>query len=297
MTPLRRRLIDDLKIRNYAYKTIKSYVAAVRMFAEYFGKSPDLLGVEEVRQYQLYLRDQRKVSASYLNVVVCALRFFYTNTLGRPQITAKIKYARRPKRLPIVLSGDEILRIFDVVQSHTMRVLLMTTYSAGLRVSEAVRLKLSDVDSGRGVLHIRQGKGRKDRLVPLSPVLREVLQSYWRVARPDDWLFPGMRPGCHLSGRTAQRALQRAVRELGILKRVTMHSLRHSFATHSLEAGVSLLVIQKLLGHKRLETTTIYTHVSQQMLDAAPTPLDRLAESLGDRSRITNVGIEKRGDE
>lgn len=279
MTPLRKRLIDDLRIRNYSHKTIKSYVAGVRMFAEHFGCCPSKLGAEHVREYQRHLIQERRLSASTVNVAVAALRFFYGVTLDRTEVVPKLAYAKRPRRLPTVLSRDEVQAVFTAIDSPSLRVLLMTAYSAGLRVSEVVRLKVEDIDSARMMLCVRQGKGRKDRYVPLSPVLLELLRGYWKITRPAPWLFPGLKPGHYVSPRTAQRTVSRAAARAGIAKRVTMHTLRHSFATHCLEAGVDLLRIQKLLGHTKLETTTVYTHVTDEHLRATASPLDLLRDT------------------
>jgi integrase/recombinase XerD len=280
MTPLRQRMIEDMRVRNYSPRTIQHYVAQVRFFAEYFGTSPDRLGLEQIRSYQIYLVEERGVSWSSFNIAVCALRFFYGTTLDRQEIVTKIPYGKRPKKLPIVLSQEEVVRIFRCIQSYTYRVMLMTTYAGGLRLSEVLRLKVGDIDSARGVIQVRQGKGRKDRYVPLSKLLLEVLRSYWKIAHPEDYLFPGQKPGNHLSGRTLQRALRRAVTAAGIRKPVTLHTLRHCFATHLLEAGTDIRTIQKLLGHKRLETTALYTHVTDALVRSTQSPLDLIQQEL-----------------
>jgi integrase/recombinase XerD len=275
MTPLRQRLIDDLRLRNYSPRTIEAYVAGVAKFAAHFGRSPDQLGLEDVRTFQLHLL-ARGVSWSQFNQTVCALRFFYAITLGRPGLVEHIPFGKRPKVLPAVLSRDEVARLFAAVRHDRHRLMLRTTYAGGLRVSELVRLQVADIDSARMVMHIRQGKGRKHRLVPLSPRLLAELRTYWRERRPRLWLFPGQGAAGHLRPDIVQRACREAAHSVGFTKHVTVHTLRHSYATHLLEAGVDLLTIQKLLGHRDLQTTARYTHVSTQRLRAAPSPLDDL---------------------
>jgi site-specific recombinase XerD len=278
MTPLRQRFIQDLQLRNYSPATIKTYVPPVARFACHFGKSPDLLDLEHVRLYQLHLLDQR-VSWTCFNQTVCALRFLYRVTLGRPDVAPKIPYGKKPKPLPCVLSQAEVLLLFAAVSSPRHRLILHTAYAAGLRVSEVVRLKISDLDSKRMVLLVRHSKGRKDRVVPFSPVLLQLLRDYWSQHRPKDWLFPGRKPGQHLSSSSVQRACHRAVLTAGLSKKASMHTLRHSYATHLLEAGVDLPTLQKLLGHSRFSTTLLYTHVQQDHLQKTLSPLDDLLSS------------------
>lgn len=295
MTPLRQRMIHDMKIRNYSPKTIKQYVAHVADFAQYFGQSPDVLAVEHVRQYQIHLAEQKQLSWSYFNGAVCALRFFYGTTLGRKDLIERIPYARRPKKLPSVLSREEVVRLFACIPHHVHRIILMTAYSAGLRISEVAKLNVDDLDSGRMLLRVRQGKGRKDRYVPLSNVLLEVLRGYAKLARPTDWLFPGAKSGHYISPRSIQRACTRAVQAAGIRKGTTMHTLRHSFATHLLESGTDIRTIQKLLGHKNLSTTTIYTHVTEVQIRSTKSPLDLLAESAGFDAETSSEPAEAHG--
>jgi integrase/recombinase XerD len=275
MTPLRQRFFDDLRLRNYAPRTIQTYVAAVARFARHFAKSPAHLGPEEVRSYQLHLLHQR-ASWSQFNQVVCALRFLYRVTLGRPDVVTMIRYGKRPKTLPAVLSRSEVLRLFAALPDNRYRTLIRTTYACGLRLAEVVHLRIADIESSRGVLVVRQGKGRKDRLVPLSPALLAELRAYWRRYRPADWLFPGQRPGQPLHPGSLQRNFARIVRPLRLGKRVSVHTLRHSYATHLLEAGVDVVTLQRLLGHRHLATTALYLHVSTQQLRRTPSPLDSL---------------------
>jgi integrase/recombinase XerD len=275
MTPLRQRLIDDLRIRNYAPPTITTYVAAVARFAQHFQQSPDQLDAQHVRQYQLHLLQQH-ASWSRFNQTVAALRFLYAVTLQRPDIVTMIPYGKKPKTLPAVLSTDEVARRFDAVAQPTYRLLLQTAYAAGLRVSEVVRLRVADIDSQRMLLHVRAAKGHKDRLVPLSALLLERLRDYGRAHRPRLWLFPGQTPDGHLSIGQAQRVCHRAVRAAGITKKASMHTLRHSYATHLLESGTDLATLQKLLGHNQLSTTLRYTHIQEPHLQQVRSPLDTL---------------------
>jgi integrase/recombinase XerD len=275
MTPLRQRFIDDLRLRNYAPRTIETYVGRIVAFAKHFGRSPELLGPEEVRAFQLYLL-QRKASWSSFNQAVCALRFLYGTTLGRPEQLPMIPYGKRPKGLPSVLAPQEVLRLIDAADTPRDRVFLQVAYGCGLRLSELLHLQVTDIDSARMVIHVRQGKGAKDRLVPLSPRLLHELRGYWRIDRPRPWLFPGDKPGQPISGSNMQRRFGHLVQRVGLTKHCSLHTLRHSYATHLLEAGVDLLTLKMLLGHKTLETTTRYLHVNTQRLQQTPSLLDLL---------------------
>jgi site-specific recombinase XerD len=275
MTPLRQRFIDDLRLRNYAPRTIDTYVSRVVCFARHFGRSPDLLGPDEVRQFQLHLLG-RGVSWSSFNQAVCALRFLYGTTLGRPEQLPLIPYGKRPKKLPSVLSPQEVACLLEAAPPPRDRLLLQVAYGCGLRLSELTHLRLTDIDSARMVIHVRQGKGRKDRLVPLSVRLLQELRAYWRVCRPRAWLFPGHKPDRPITGSNIQRRFGRLVRQVGLTKRCSMHTLRHSYATHLLEAGVDLLTLKALLGHTSLQTTARYLHVSTQRLQQTPSLLDLL---------------------
>ena len=195
MTPLRQRMIEDMRVRNYSPKTIRNYVAQVRLFAEYFDRSPASLGIEDIRTYQVYLVQERGLSWSAFNIAVCALRFFYGTTLGRQEIVPRIPYGKRPKTLPVVLSREEVIGIFRCIPNYMYRVMLMAMYAGGLRMSEVLRLRPEDIDSKRGLIRIRQGKGRKDRYVPLSELLLDILRSYWKIVQPQEWLFPGQKRG------------------------------------------------------------------------------------------------------
>jgi site-specific recombinase XerD len=275
MTPLRQRLLDDLRIRNYAQRTITTYVAAVARFAQHFQQSPDQLHAQHVRQYQLHLLQQH-ASWSRFNQTVAALRFLYAVTLQRPDLVTMIPYGKKPKTIPAVLSRDEVRRLFQAVANPRYRLLLQTAYAAGLRVSEVVALHVTDIDSQRMLLHIRCAKGHKDRLVPLSALLLEQLRDYWRRYRPQRWLFPGQTPDAPLSIGQVQRICRQALRAAGITKKASMHTLRHSYATHLLENGTDLATLQKLLGHNQLSTTLRYTHIQQPHLQQVRSPLDTL---------------------
>lgn len=275
MTPLRQRFIDDLRLRNYASRTVETYVSQIAMFATHFGKSPEVLGPNEVRDYQLHLL-ARKRSWSTFNQAVCALRFLYGTTLGRPEQLPMIPYGKKPKRLRSVLAAKEVLRLIDAADTPRDRVFLEVAYGCGLRLSELIHLQVCDIDSARMVIHVRQGKGAKDRLVPLSRRLLADLRAYWRLYRPLTWLFPGDNPAQPISAANMQRRLRQLVKRVGLTKHCSMHTLRHSYATHLLEAGVDVFTVQMLLGHRHLETTTVYLHVSTQRLQQTPSLLDLL---------------------
>jgi integrase/recombinase XerD len=230
----------------------------------------------------LHLVQEKHVSWSYYNQTVAALKFLYEITLQRQGVMQRVRCPKQPKKLPVVLSPDEVTQVFAAIVSLKHRALLMTAYAAGLRVSEVVSLRVDDIDSQRMVIRIRQAKGRKDRYVMLSPRLLTLLREYWRVVRPAEWLFPGGIPGRPLTASSVQRVCTRAVRGAGLDKHVTVHTLRHCFATHLLEAGTDIRTIQILLGHRNLKTTAIYTHVSPTAVEATQSPLDRLAPLPGE---------------
>jgi integrase/recombinase XerD len=283
MTPLRQRFIDDLRLRNYARRTIDTYVSRIVAFAKHFGRSPDLLGPDQVRAFQLDLLE-RRVSWSSFNQAVCALRFLYGITLGRPEQLPLIPYGKRPKTLPSVLSPDEVLRLLNAASPGRDRVLLHVAYGCGLRLSELLHLQVGDIDSARMVIHVRQGKGAKDRLVPLSLRLLEELRAYRRMCRPRTWLFPGHKPDRPITSSNVQRRFGRLVKKVGSGKHCSMHTLRHSYATHLLEAGVDLLTLKALLGHRSLQTTAHYLHFSTHRLQQTPSLLDLLVVPRPPRS-------------
>src|SRR5262245_2869046 len=247
MTPLRQRFIDDLRRRNFSPKTIQAYVAGVVRFARHCRRSPADLGAEDVRTFQLHLLDQRATWSLY-NQTVCALRFLYGVTLGRPDVVYAIPYGKKPKTLPSVLSSEEVGRLIAAARPGRQRTMVQTAYACGLRINELLHLCVTDIDSARMVVCIRQGKGRKDRLVPLSARLLAELRTYWRAHRPTTWLFPGALPDQPVTDGTVFRWFQDVVARAELSKRVTWHTLRHSFATHLLEAGVDLATLQALLG-------------------------------------------------
>ena len=283
MTPLRRRMIADMKLRNFAPRTIQVYVERVATFAKHFGKSPQHLGAAEVRAYLLYLVQEKHASWSYYNQAVCALRFLYGVTLGKPSILDGVVCPKPEKKLPVVLSPSEVVQFFQAITNLRHRAMLMTAYAAGLGVSEVAALRVADIDSRRMVIRIRQAKGRKDRYVMLSPRLLEVLREYWKAARPTGYLFPGSDTEKPVHTRTVNQACRDACQAAGLSKRVTVHTLRHSFATHLLESGSNIRIIQVLLGHRSLRTTAVYTHVSAAALEATISPLDRLEPPQGGR--------------
>jgi integrase/recombinase XerD len=262
MTPLRQRMIEDLRIRNYSPRTIACYAGCVAAFARHFGQSPGELGPEQIRAYQTFLVETKHASWSVFNQTVCALRFLYGTTLQQPATIEHIPFPRQPKTLPVVLSRTELARFFTAIPNRKHRTVLMTMYAAGLRLSEALRLRVADVDSARQCLRVAQGKGQKDRYTLLSPTLLEQLRGYWRLTRPAPWLFPGRRPDQPLTATAIQRGCGPAARRAGLAKRVSTHTMRHCFATHLLEAGTDLRTIQQLLGHRSLQTTAVYLHVA-----------------------------------
>ena len=280
MTALRQRMIDDLRIRNYSPRTIETYVYHVEQFARYFGKSPDQLGRKEIHRYQVYLAHEKKLAWSSYNQIVCALRFLYFKTLEADIDFAHVPYSRPPKKLPVVLSQEEVARIFEATLSIKHLAVLMTLYGAGLRLHEAVNLELTDIDSKRMVIHVRQGKGNKERYTLLPASLLETLRKYWRAYRPVKLLFPGSEPDRPYCKNTVQQALARARHRAGITKQAACHSLRHSFATHLLEAGVDLRTIQKLLGHTGLNTTARYLHVAVSAHERSDEPIDLVAQAI-----------------
>jgi integrase/recombinase XerD len=276
MTILRQRMLDDLRIRNCAPSTVECYIRSVAAFAKHFHRSPDQLGPEEIRQYQLFLLNEKKVKLSTYIQAVAALRFFYRNTMNRKVDIERIPLPRYETKLPVILSKEEVKALLEAPKHLGHRAILATLYSAGLRVSEAINLKVSDLDRARKVIHVRGGKGHKDRQVMLSEQLREVLAAYWRWKRPTEWLFPGENPGRPIARKSVFEACKKAAQRAGIAKSVHPHSLRHAFATHLLDDGVSLVVIQALLGHTNLKTTARYLHVSDTVIRTTRSPLEML---------------------
>jgi integrase/recombinase XerD len=277
MTPLRQRMSEDMQVRNLAPHTQRSYLQQVSQFARYFGKSPDLLGPDDIRGYQLHLTQEKQLSASSVLVAVAALRFLYKVTLRRDwNLDDTIPSCRKPQKLPVVMSPEEVSRFLNAVDSLKHRVILTVCYAAGLRVSEAVHLTPGAIDSQRMVIRVEAGKGRKDRYVMLSPKLLDILRAYWRKARPRQWLFPGDLPGQPISTAAVENVCRQVRDRAAIPKPVTPHSLRHAFAVHLLEAGTDLRTIQLLLGHRSLSTTTRYLRLATSKVCATTSPLEFL---------------------
>ena len=276
MTPLRQRYLQDLQLRNYSVKTQQVYVECVSLFARHFRRSPEHLGPEEIRAYQLYLIQEKQVSWSRFNQTVCALRFLYGTTLGKDWIIKHLPFPHKETRLPVILSPAQVSSLLQAISNPRHRMFFTTIYATGLRLSEARRLEVADIDSARNTVRVRQGKGRKDRYVMLSPRLRDLLREYWKTYRPSRLLFPGLDPQRPLAERTLQDALRQAREKAGLSPQVTAHTLRHCFASHLLEAGVNVRVIQLLLGHASLKTTARYTHVADSTLAQTTSSLDLL---------------------
>lgn len=278
MTPLRQRMLEDMQLRNYAPATQKNYIHYVAGLAKYFQTSPENLGLEDIRQYMLYLTNDRRLSPESINTFVTAAKFLYLQTLEMPCGEEQFPRVRRLHKLPVVLSHEEVVQFFDHIPGLKYRAVLMACYGAGLRISEAVALKVGDIDSQRMLIRVEQGKGKKDRYAMLSPRLLEVLRTWYRAARPPQagYLFPGWRTGHHITATSLQVAVRQASLACGLRKRITAHTLRHSFATHLLENGTDIRVIQVLLGHSQIDTTARYTAVSPQVVAATLSPLDCL---------------------
>ena len=277
MTSLRQRMIEDMQIRNLSVHTQKCYVLQVSLFARHFSKSPELLGPEQIRAYQIYLTNERKLATKSILLAIAALRFLYKVTLKKNWVFETIIPApKAPQTLPVVLSPEEVIQFLDCISSRKYRAILTTCYAAGLRVSEAVALAPLAIDSKRMVLRVEQGKGQKDRYVMLSPKLLEVLRAWWRVEKPKDWLFPGDMPGQHITKGAVERECQKAHRICKIPKPITPHSLRHAFAVHLLESGTDVRTIQLLLGHRSLATTAKYLRIAASKVCSTSSPLDLL---------------------
>jgi site-specific recombinase XerD len=275
ISPLRRRMIEDMNVRGFVPKTQQSYIRAVREFTAFFGRSPDQAEAEDIRRYQVHLRD-RGTSTTSMNAAVSGLRFFFAVTLDRPAVVARMTTVREPRKLPVVLSPGEVAAMLQAAPGLKYRAALSVAYAAGLRAAEVVALKPGDIDSTRMVIRVEQGKGRKDRYVMLSPALLDLLREWWRTARPQGWLFPG-RPAVNpMSTRQLSRACHTAAELAGLDKPVSLHTLRHSFATHLLEQRVDIRVIQVLLGHAKLTTTALYAQVATRTIRDVQSPLDRL---------------------
>ena len=279
MTPLRLRMTEDMQVRHFSPRTQYAYLQQVSLFARHFGQSPALLGPEQIRDYQLFLTNRKKMAPSSIAVAISALRFLYQVTLKRGwDLGQSIPYPKQPRKLPVVASPEEVLHFLDCAPGLKHRAILTACYAAGLRVSEAVSLRPADIDSLRKVIRVHQGKGRKDRYVMLSPRLLAILRDYWRTLRPGSlqWLFPGASPAQPLTTKAVVLACHKALRRSRLSKPLTPHSLRHCFAVHLLEAGTNLRTIQLLLGHRSLSTTARYLHLAGFKVSATTSPLDLL---------------------
>ena len=276
ISPLRQRMIEDMSLRHFGEKTQKDYIRAVKNLTIFLQRSPDTASNEDLRLFQLHLAANR-VGAPTMNSTVSALRFFFTVTLDRADAVRHLAFVHEPRKLPVVLSPEEVARFLEAAPGVKYKAAFSAAYGAGLRVSEVASLKVSDIDSKRMLLRIEQGKGRKDRYAMLSPVLLELLRDWWRIARPRAWLFPGRDPLQPMSTRQLNRACHAAADMAEITKRVSPHTLRHSFATHLLEQNTDIRVIQVLLGHAKVETTALYTHIATNTIRAVMSPLERLS--------------------
>ena len=283
ISPLRQRMIDDMTARRFSEATRKDYVRNVRNFTAFLGRSPDTATSDDLRRFQLHMA-QQQVSPWSINAAIAALRFFFTVTLERPDLVRPLRIVNEPRKAPVVLSQEEVARLLEAAPGLKYKAALNVAYGAGLRVSEVANLKVSDIDSERMTLRVEQGKGQRDRYVMLSPQLLELLRDWWRASRPQVWLFPGQTPINPMTPRQLNRAVDAARDLAGISKRVSPHTLRHSFATHLLEPGVDIRVIQVLLGHAKLETTALYTRVAVNTVRDIESPLERLGVNLASRS-------------
>lgn len=283
-SPLRRRMIEDMTVRKFVEKTQKDYIRHVKDLTGFLGRSPDTATAEDLRRYQLHLTNSG-AHPPRINATVSALRFFFSVTLDRVEVSKLLTFVADPRKIPVVLSPEEVVRFLEAAPGPKYKAALSAAYGAGLRVSEVVALKVSDVDSERMLLRIEQGKGRKDRLAMLSPQLLELLRDWWRIERPRGWLFPGQNPVNHLTTRQLNRVVHATAYAAAITKRVTPHTLRHSFATHLLEQHIDIRVIQVLLGHAKLDTTALYTRVATNTIREVMSPLDRLTPLRATRDK------------
>ena len=279
VSPLRRRMIEDMTMRNFAPRTQEGYIRAVKSFSAFLGASPDTARFADLRRYQLHLVSSG-AGVPTINHAMTALRFLFAVTLRKPDIVIRLPFIREPRRLPVVLSPEEVARLLDAASGLKYKAALSVAYGAGLRAAEIISLKIGDIDSARMVIRVEQGKGRKDRYVMLSEHLLGLLRAWWKLARPQGWLFPGQNRVNPLTTRQLNRACHAAAQMAEIDKRVSLHTLRHSFATHLLEQKVDIRVIQVLLGHKKLDTTALYTHVAIKALGEVTSPLERLATTV-----------------
>ena len=294
MTHLRQQMLDELQRRNYSQSTTRSYIFAVEDFAKYFHRSPERLGPDHIRQYQAYLFRERKLSPGTIQGRTAALRFLFVKTLRRPYLPDDIPFPKRQRRLPTILDQQEVARLIECASNLMHRTMMMMLYATGLRRAEMCHLKVSDIDSKRMVIHVRQGKGGRDRDVLLTPKLLDTLREYWRWMKPKTYLFPGtVKADVPITEKILWQAVNEAAKRAGITKHVSPHSLRHCFATHMLEAGADLRTIQVLLGHSKLAHTTVYLHLSQRHLQAVPSPLEAIEVSSPDEVKRSRRKIRR----
>jgi integrase/recombinase XerD len=284
ISPLRRRMIEDMTVRNFSADTQRNYVRGVKNLAIFLGRSPDTATPEELRLFQLHLTETR-VRPPTINATVTALRFFFSVTVDRPDATKLLTFVAEPRKIPVVLTPAEVVRFLEAAPGPKYKAAFGAAYGAGLRVSEVAALKVADIDSQRMMIRVEQDKGRKDRHAMLSPQLLDLLRDWYRIARPRAWLFPGRDPLLPLTTRQLNRACHAAAHMAEIKKRVTPHTLRHSFATHLLEQNIDIRVIQVLLGHAKLDTTALYTRVATTTIRAVTSPLDRLGPLVEGKPR------------
>lgn len=287
MNPLRQRMLDDMTLRNFSAGTQRSYIHYVTGYANHYWMSPDRLGLDDIRSYQLHLIEQRQLSPQSINCFVAAVKFLYTVTLEMPWTNQQFARLKVPEKLPVVLSAAEVTEFFSHIAFIQHRVALMLCYGCGLRSSEVVALQVSDIDSARMLIRVQQGKGAKDRYTILGERVLMLLREYWKRRRPVHWLFPGTKPGTHIQASTLQEICRDAAQLSGFVKRVTPHTLRHSFATHLLENGTDTRVIQVLLGHTRIDTTARYVAVTPQVLGRVVSPLDQPAKKRGRPRKVS----------
>ena len=281
MTVLRQKMIEDMQLRGFAEKTQDAYLLAVRQLAKHYRKSPDQIDEEELRQYFLFLKNEKHAARNTCTIALCGIKFFFQHTLGREWKTFEFLRPAKEKKLPVVLSVEEVSRVFKCVRLYHYRVCLSTIYACGLRLLEGTRLQVSDIDGGRKMLHIHQAKGNKDRYVPLPDACLNMLRHYWCFHRNPLWLFPSRYDHTKpMQESGLQKAFRAAVRESGVHKKATVHTLRHSYATHLLEAGLNLRIIQAYLGHASPATTAIYTHLTAEAQEHAKTVINQLMEGL-----------------
>jgi len=287
MNPLRQRMLDDMKLRNFSAGTQRSYIHYVTNFANHYWMSPERLGLDDIRSYQLHLIEQRQLSPQSVNCFVAAVKFLYTVTLEMPWTDQQFVRLKVPEKLPVVLSATEVTEFFSHIALIQYRVALMLCYGSGLRSSEVVSLQISDIDSARMLIRVQQGKGAKDRYTILGERVLMLLREYWKRRRPVHWLFPGTKPSTHMQASTLQEICREAAQLTGFVKRVTPHTLRHSFATHLLENGTDTRIIQVLLGHTRIGTTARYAAVTPQALGRVVSPLDQPAKKRGRPRKVS----------